>query len=107
MARTRSDVKKRLAKEKIHFPHENTIVPTGLVAQKAIYRPQCNTWFKRVHVDEEDCYYPHPCIFLLLPARRPRTKEVKATGKGAHRQLPKRYLEQIEKQEQQTQQVSA
>lgn len=96
MARTRSSSQKRLAKEKISFPFEVTISATGLVGEKAIYLPQCNTWFKRVHVDEkeENCYYSHPCIFLLLPARQV-TKKEKVNGKGAHRKLPKCYVEQL------------
>lgn len=96
MARKRFN--KSDAKEKIYFPFENTISPTGLVEQKAIYLPQANEWFEHVHADEpeENCLFSHLCNFNILRARVPIPKKVsKTSGKGAHRQLPKRYLEKI------------
>jgi len=91
MARNRSSYKRNREQFESH-----ETCPTGALLQQVIFEPQCNTWFERVRVDEteENCYFDHPCIFILLPARPAIPKVKKVSGKGTHRQLPKRYLEQ-------------
>jgi hypothetical protein len=88
MARKRFN--KSDAKEKIYFPFENTISPTGALIEKIIYSSPANEWRKPVEANQV-ATSQHICTFVLIAS----TNHKKKNKTFGHRQLPKRYLEQI------------